>query len=61
MLLKDPINYVALCYKIINDPKKTKYFINLKQIAKYVVDLNENISSTDIDEGQRVAVSIDKF
>lgn len=62
MLLKDPVNYVAICNKILKEEgKKTKYFINLKSIAKFVVDLDKNVSPSDIDEGRRVAVSIDRY
>ena len=48
---------VARCTKIIqnaDDPDKAKYVINVKQIAKFVVDLGERVSPTDIEEGMRV-------
>lgn len=48
---------VARCTKIIQDEKnadKSKYVINVKQIAKFVVNLGERISPTDIEEGMRV-------
>lgn len=48
---------VARCTKIISDekdPDKSKYVINVKQIAKFVVNLGERVSPTDIEEGMRV-------
>lgn len=53
---------VARCTKIIHDDKaggqngedKAKYVINVKQIAKFVVNLGERVSPTDIEEGMRV-------
>ena len=48
---------VARCTKIIQDEKdaeKSKYVINVKQIAKFVVKLGDRVSSTDIEEGMRV-------
>ena len=48
---------VARCTKIIQDEKdseKSKYLINVKQIAKFVVNLGERVSPTDIEEGMRV-------
>ncbi|KAK6414834.1 26S proteasome regulatory subunit 7, partial [Oleoguttula sp. CCFEE 5521] len=47
---------VARCTKIIQDEKdheKSKYIINVKQIAKFVVNLGERVSPTDIEEGMR--------
>lgn len=46
---------VARCTKIINSGSDdAKYIINVKQFAKFVVDLHENVAPTDIDEGMRV-------
>jgi 26S proteasome regulatory subunit T1 len=48
---------VARCTKIIEDekdPEKSKYVINVKQIAKFVVNLGERVSTADIEEGMRV-------
>jgi 26S proteasome regulatory subunit T1 len=49
---------VARCTKIIKDEKedseKNKYVINVKQIAKFVVNLGERVSPMDIEEGMRV-------
>ena len=50
---------VARCTKIIadesgKDAEKSKYVINVKQIAKFVVNLGERVSPTDIEEGMRV-------
>lgn len=50
---------VARCTKIIQsaeDPEKSKYIINVKQIAKFVVNLGERVSPTDIEEGMRVGL-----
>ena len=48
---------MARCTKIIadeTDSEKSKYVINVKQIAKFVVNLGERVSPTDIEEGMRV-------
>jgi ATP-dependent 26S proteasome regulatory subunit len=47
---------VARCTKIIQstDDEGSKYVINVKQIAKFVVELGERVSPTDIEEGMRV-------
>ncbi|ODQ66557.1 protease subunit component [Nadsonia fulvescens var. elongata DSM 6958] len=64
---------VARCTKIIQsssgessadgeaDPDKAKYVINVKQIAKFVVNLGERVSPTDIEEGMRVGVDRTKY
>lgn len=55
---------VARCTKIIqsaDDPEKAKYIINVKQIAKFVVNLGERVSPTDIEEGMRVGVDRQKY
>ncbi|KAF8540658.1 P-loop containing nucleoside triphosphate hydrolase protein [Trichophaea hybrida] len=55
---------VARCTKIIqsaDDPEKAKYVINVKQIAKFVVNLGERVSPTDIEEGMRVGVDRQKY
>ena len=54
---------VSRCTKIIQDEKdtdKSKYVINIKQIAKFVVNLGERVSPTDIEEGMRVGY-VQKF
>ncbi len=55
---------VARCTKIItgaaaDDP--SKYIINIRQMAKFVVGLGEKVSPTDIDEGMRVGVDRTKY
>lgn len=46
---------VARCTKIINaDSEEPKYIINVKQFAKFVVDLADSVAPTDIEEGMRV-------
>ena len=53
---------VARCTKIINpDSDEPKYIINVKQFAKFVVDLAENVAPTDIEEGMRVGVDRSKY
>jgi len=53
---------VARCTKIINaDQDDAKYIINVKQFAKFVVDLAEQVASTDIEEGMRVGVDRNKY
>jgi len=66
---------VARCTKIIKDDGKggkdakdakdgeddTKYIINVKQIAKFVVGLGERVSPTDVEEGMRVGVDRNKY
>ncbi|KAK7203454.1 P-loop containing nucleoside triphosphate hydrolase protein [Myxozyma melibiosi] len=55
---------VARCTKIIktaDDPDKSKYVINVKQLAKFVVSLGERVSPTDIEEGMRVGVDRNKY
>lgn len=53
---------VARCTKIINpNTDDTKYMINIKQMAKFVVALGEKVSPTDIDEGMRVGVDRVKY
>ena len=46
---------MARCTKIINaDTDDAKYIINVKQYAKFVVDLADKVAPTDIEEGMRV-------
>jgi 26S proteasome regulatory subunit T1 len=53
---------VARCTKIIDaGTNDAKYVINLRQIAKYVVGLGENVSPTDIEESMRVGVERTKY
>ena len=55
---------VARCTKIIKSDEgedKSKYVINLKQIAKFVVALGEKVSPTDIEEAMRVGVDRTKY
>lgn len=44
-----------------NSAATTKYVINVKQIAKFVVGLGEKVSPTDIEEGMRVGVDRTKY
>lgn len=53
---------VARCTKIINpDSNEPKYIINVKQYAKFVVELSDNVAPTDIEEGMRVGVDRTKY
>ncbi|CAF2607816.1 unnamed protein product [Rotaria sp. Silwood2] len=53
---------VARCTKIINEGSDdAKYIINVKQFAKFVVDLADTVSPTDIEEGMRVGVDRNKY
>ncbi|KAL9644847.1 hypothetical protein ABK040_005328 [Willaertia magna] len=53
---------VARCTKIIeDDEEEPKYLINVRQIAKYVVGLGENVAPTDIEEGMRIGVDRTKY
>uniref|UniRef100_A0A8C4QZG1 26S proteasome regulatory subunit 7 n=1 Tax=Eptatretus burgeri TaxID=7764 RepID=A0A8C4QZG1_EPTBU len=53
---------VARCTKIINaEGEDAKYIINVKQFAKFVVDLGDQVAPTDIEEGMRVGVDRNKY
>nr|ADD38563.1 26S protease regulatory subunit 7 [Lepeophtheirus salmonis] len=53
---------VARCTKIINpNTDDAKYMINVKQFAKFVVDLHDTVAPTDIEEGMRVGVDRVKY
>lgn len=64
---------VARCTKIIQDEadgaggsgggtdESAKYVINIRQIAKFVVGLGEQVAPTDIEEGMRVGVDRNKY
>ncbi|GAU95458.1 hypothetical protein RvY_07071 [Ramazzottius varieornatus] len=53
---------VARCTKIIQkENDENHYIINVKQFAKFVVDLGEQVAPTDIEEGMRVGVDRNKY
>eukprot|EP00587_Corethron_hystrix_P005954 CAMPEP_0113323788 /NCGR_PEP_ID=MMETSP0010_2-20120614/16564_1 /TAXON_ID=216773 ORGANISM="Corethron hystrix, Strain 308" /NCGR_SAMPLE_ID=MMETSP0010_2 /ASSEMBLY_ACC=CAM_ASM_000155 /LENGTH=437 /DNA_ID=CAMNT_0000182855 /DNA_START=199 /DNA_END=1512 /DNA_ORIENTATION=- /assembly_acc=CAM_ASM_000155 len=55
---------VARCTKIIAGEEageQSKYVINVKQIAKFVVALGERVAPTDVEEGMRVGVDRTKY
>ena len=53
---------VARCTKIIKtEGQEPRYMINVKQFAKFVVDLAESVAPTDIEEGMRVGVDRNKY
>jgi 26S proteasome regulatory subunit T1 len=62
MLEKEQPLLVAKCNQIINAGQDdAKYVVTLRQVAKYVVGLGENVAPTDIDEGMRVGVDRTKY
>ncbi len=42
-------------------PKKIKYVIHIRQMAKYIVDLDNKLSPTDVEEGMRVGVEKKRY
>jgi len=53
---------VARCTKIIGaNTDETKYVINVKQIAKFVVGLGDRVAPADVEEGMRVGVDRNKY
>lgn len=53
---------VARCTKIITtEGQEPRYMINVKQFAKFVVDLADTVAPTDIEEGMRVGVDRNKY
>jgi len=62
MLQSEQPLLVARCSKVINpDSNDPKYMINVRQQAKFVVDLGEEVAPTDIEEGMRVGVDRAKY
>lgn len=60
--MKEHALHVAVCTKIIDGKTANpKYFINLKQIAKFVVGLGKDVAPSDIEEGMRVGVERNKY
>jgi 26S proteasome regulatory subunit T1 len=43
------------------DTDHTRYMIHLRKIAKYIVDLSDQLSPTDVEEGMRVGVERKKI
>ena len=39
----------------------SRYIVHIRQMAKYVVDLHENLSPTDVEEGMRIGVEKKKY
>uniref|UniRef100_A0A5S6R4Y7 26S proteasome regulatory subunit 7 n=1 Tax=Trichuris muris TaxID=70415 RepID=A0A5S6R4Y7_TRIMR len=53
---------VARCTKIIpGEGDEMRYIINVKQFAKFVVELADQVAPTDIEEGMRVGVDRNKY
>ena len=47
--------------KIIEEDNKKKYVIHIKQLAKYIVDLDPKLSPTDVEEGMRIGVDKKRY
>lgn len=49
--------------KIIEEtnPPKLKYVIHIRQMAKYIVDLDPKLSPTDVEEGMRIGVDKKRY
>ncbi|EGF78299.1 hypothetical protein BATDEDRAFT_20446 [Batrachochytrium dendrobatidis JAM81] len=60
---EEQVLQVARCTKIIQagEGGNSKYVINIKMIAKFVVGLGERVAPTDIEEGMRVGVDRHKY
>lgn len=59
---RELIFQVARCTKIItSEGHEPRYLINVKQFAKFVVDLADTVAPTDIEEGMRVGVDRNKY
>lgn len=53
---------MARCTNIIKlEEHEPRYFINIRQTAKFIVELADTVSPTDIEEGMRVGVSQAKY
>ncbi|KAF0991584.1 hypothetical protein HZS_4547, partial [Henneguya salminicola] len=52
---------VARLIKIIKEATGNKYMINVKQFAKFIVQLANHVSPTDFEEGMRVGVDRAKY
>ena len=53
---------VGRIIKIIDkDTDHTRYMIHLRKIAKYVVELSDQLSPTDVEEGMRIGVDRKKY
>lgn len=54
MVGEEPLQ-VARCTKIINAGQDdARYMINVKQFARFVVELGDQVAPSDIEEGMRV-------
>ncbi|GMS81485.1 hypothetical protein PENTCL1PPCAC_3660 [Pristionchus entomophagus] len=60
-IMEKPLQ-VARCTKIITaEGQEARYMVNLRQYAKFVVELADDVSPTDIEEGMRVGVDHTKY
>eukprot|EP01094_Clydonella_sp_ATCC50884_P022426 TRINITY_DN5139_c0_g1_i1.p1 TRINITY_DN5139_c0_g1~~TRINITY_DN5139_c0_g1_i1.p1 ORF type:complete len:436 (-),score=158.39 TRINITY_DN5139_c0_g1_i1:239-1501(-) len=60
LIAEQPLQ-VARCTKIIREEEETKYLINVKQIAKFVVGLGQKVAPTDVEVDMRVGVDRTKY
>jgi 26S proteasome regulatory subunit T1 len=61
MLSEHPLQ-VARCTTIVDaDTESPKYMISLEQHGRYVVDIGDKVSPTDIEEGMRVGIERQKY
>ena len=62
LIFNNKLFKVARCTKIIKtEGQDPRYMINVKQFAKFVVDLATSVAPTDIEEGMRVGVDRNKY
>ena len=60
--LKEDSLMIGRIVKILDpDTDHTRYITTIRKIAKYVVDLNDQLSPTDVEEGMRVGVVKKKY
>ena len=60
--LKEDSLMIGRIVKILDpDTDHTRYITTIRKIAKYVVDLNDQLSPTDVEEGMRVGVEKKKY
>lgn len=52
---------IARCNKILSTTPKPTYMISIRQVAKYVVGLDEQLAPTDIEESMRIGVDKSRF
>ena len=54
--LQEDSLYVGRLTKILEpNTDHSRYIVHIKQMAKYVVDLDQNLSNTDVEEGKLIS------